>query len=129
MSSTHASSQPLVAAAVYVDLVLVMILSVPTVQCCEQYYVYDKLRAVAGCYRRMENCCQFSIANGSQRIIYNWLQLLNVHVDNYTAAIYNTLYWLIVVLFAFVSEDCLFMNCLIASTLYMQASYRYCAPC
>ena len=45
---------------------------------------------------------------GSRRIVRNWPKLLLI-LDNYTAAIYYSAYWLIVVLFALLSEDGLFV--------------------
>ena len=41
---------------------------------------------------------------GSRRIVRNWAKLLLV-MDSYTAAVYYSLYWIIVGLFAFMSSD------------------------
>ena len=45
---------------------------------------------------------------GSRRIVRNWPKLLLI-LDNYTAAIYYSVYWIIVVLFALMSQDGLFV--------------------
>ena len=46
---------------------------------------------------------------GSRRIVRNWPKLLLI-LDNYTAVIYYSVFWLIVVLFALLSEDGLFIT-------------------
>ena len=45
---------------------------------------------------------------GSRRIVRGWSKLLLI-LDNYRAAIWYSVYWTIVVLFAFMSEDGLFI--------------------
>ena len=45
---------------------------------------------------------------GSRRIVRNWPKLLLI-LDNYTVAMYYSVYWLIVVLFALMAEDGLFV--------------------
>ena len=46
---------------------------------------------------------------GSRRIVRGWSKVLPI-IDNYSAAIYYFVYWLIVVMYVFLSEDGLFVT-------------------
>ena len=60
---------------------------------------------------------------GSRRIVCNWTKFLPT-IDNYSTAVYYLVYWLIVVLFAVLSEDGLF----VAISLHFCDNWSYLTP-